>query len=115
MEVQVFASDEEYTPLNIEALTHDEAYAVCEQVVRMGKRELVKRMEVDAIWLSLRAKNVLKRAGIKVIGDLLLPIEQIRKLRGAGELVMNEIAKGLEELGLPSANWRLASVGKYQN
>ena len=61
----------------------------------------VLEMTIEDLDLSVRSFNCLKRAGINIVGDLVVKTEdEMMKVRNLGRKSLDEVRKKLEDLGL---------------
>lgn len=71
-----------------------------EQIAKEGLKNVAK-IEIDQLDLSVRGYNVLKRAGIQTVGDIMLmKREDVMKIRNMGKKTFEELMKKLEELNV---------------
>lgn len=64
----------------------------------MGKAETSKALTVDDIGLSVRARNVLVRAGVKTVDELLIcPESKLIRMRNMGRHTLEEIKEKVRE------------------
>lgn len=71
--------------------------------VKFTIREELLTNEIDALELSERASNCMKRASIQTIGDLTDRIETLSEIKGCGVKVQREVKNSLFNYALGNA------------
>lgn len=76
-----------------ESFTEQMAEQIADHLIKNGV-VLVNRTPLENVELSLRASNVLKRAGINTIEELReTDLSAIKRMRGVGKMTLEEILK----------------------
>ncbi len=77
-----------------------------EGVTKVGVSVTVSSLPIEALELSLRAYNALKRAGFNTIGDLFdLDSKTIIHIKNLGVQQRKEVASGLRHYGISDTEW----------
>lgn len=78
------------------------------QIIRISNRDISEDLDyelaksINSMDISERSYNVLRKAGIKYIYDVSkMSISEIRKLKGAGNKVVQEIVQYMDNYGYP--------------
>ena len=93
----------EYPQLDIEGLTDTQATTLLREL----RATFVRFIRVKRLPLSGRAHNVLMRAELIFVGDILdIPSRKLATMRGLGEMVRAEVRSVvMEQCFLPLPNW----------
>ena len=77
-------------------------------VIRAGTSVTLSSLPIEALDLSIRAFNALKRAGYNSIGDIVpLTHREMIHIKNLGPKQRGEVAKGLRHYGIADTDWDL--------
>lgn len=77
-------------------------------VTRAGTSVTLSSLPIEALDLSIRAFNALKRAGYNSIGDIVpLTHREMIHIKNLGPKQRGEVAKGLRHYGIADTDWDL--------
>lgn len=76
----------------------DRFHMMVKSFVESGKEQLIYDSPIEALDLSIRAQNCLKRAGINTVGELIrTPHRELKRIRNIGVRCLEEIETKLHQ------------------